>query len=805
MSKENPLVTIGLTTYNRADGYLRCALDAAVSQTYNNIEIIVSDNNSEDNTEEVVKSYSDQRINYIKQKENIGAGGNFNFCLDQAQGKYFLLLHDDDSIDPDFIETCMEMISTYGDTGIVRTGTRLIDSEGSVKSIKPNYSGSSNADFLLSWFSNKTALYLCSTLYNTKGLKEVGGFTSETHLFDDVAPMLKLTEKYGKLDVSHVKAGFRRHGENRGSSEEVENWVRDSVYLLDIIKNMDLERSEYVMKRAQIFFSRKCYRYVKAIPSPVQQLAAYKMVYRKFGYRFSPLRYHCSKIKLRMRLSSSRNKISRMNRRTRKKIATASGLSSMELKIIRRNKKKKNKDKRDRDLPKDVTQNGKEKLRIAFFVGSFPLISETFILNQITGLIDRGHTVDIFASRYVSDVKFHGSIDKYDLMRKTHFLNLPNRPLHRLFRFFNLLFFSDGWKRPKVIARTLDYRRYGRSALTLSLACTAILFFKKKPYDILHCQFGSSGPQVLSLKKVKAVTGKLVISFRGVDLTGSLINKPDRYKNVYKHADYFFPVSKSFRQKLIVDGCDQDKIKVHHSGIDCSRFEFMERSRKDGDITSIVTIGRLVEKKGIAYAIRAIALTVASGRRIKYTIIGDGVLRGDLQSLIRLLRLDNYVTLVGSKTSDEVIDHLAKAHIFLAPSVTSKSGDSEGIPNTLKEAMAMGIPVISTFHSGIPELIEDKKSGFLVPERDVNALAKRLEFLIDNPGTWPEIGRASRKVIESKFEINKLNDELIDTYKQLIGRKSYDSKNKESNVLNGNKQENNLFDLDHLILKKNPQ
>ena len=102
MANSNPpLVSIGIPTYNRADGFLKQALQSAVNQTYGNIEIIVSDNCSTDHTEDLVNEFSDSRIKYIKHNNNIGANNNFNFCVNSAKGDYFLLLHDDDLIDPD--------------------------------------------------------------------------------------------------------------------------------------------------------------------------------------------------------------------------------------------------------------------------------------------------------------------------------------------------------------------------------------------------------------------------------------------------------------------------------------------------------------------------------------------------------------------------------------------------------------------------------------------------------------------------------------------------------------------------------
>ena len=118
MTPTRPLVTIGISTYNRAGGYLRDALQSAVHQTYPALEIVVSDNCSTDDTEAVVRSFADPRIRYIRQAVNIGANNNFNFCIRQARGVYFLLLHDDDLIDEDLVETCVDALR--GDTSVGR-------------------------------------------------------------------------------------------------------------------------------------------------------------------------------------------------------------------------------------------------------------------------------------------------------------------------------------------------------------------------------------------------------------------------------------------------------------------------------------------------------------------------------------------------------------------------------------------------------------------------------------------------------------------------------------------------------------
>ena len=130
--------------------------------------------------------------------------------------------------------------------------------------------------------------------------------------------------------------------------------------------------------------------------------------------------------------------------------------------------------------------------------------------------------------------------------------------------------------------------------------------------------------------------------------------------------------------------------------------------------------------------------------------------------------MENHIHLAGPLPSAEIKELMNKAHIFLLASVTASDGDQEGIPVSLKEAMATGLPVISTRHSGIPELVQDGISGLLVPERDVDALAEKCEYLIQHPQRCMEMGRAGRKFVEENFEISKLNQGLVELYTQSL-------------------------------------
>jgi colanic acid/amylovoran biosynthesis glycosyltransferase len=288
-------------------------------------------------------------------------------------------------------------------------------------------------------------------------------------------------------------------------------------------------------------------------------------------------------------------------------------------------------------------------------------------------------------------------------------------------------------------------------------------------YDVIHCQFGTFALIAMILRDIGAIKGKLITSFRGYDISLFVQqNGKDVYNSLFAKGDFFLTNCEFFRQRAIKLGCQPEKIVVHGSGIDCRRFPFKARyPHTDGKIR-IATTGRLIEKKGIEYGIRAIFQVSRIYPNIEYNIIGDGELKANLQQLIQSLQITKQVKILGWKTQPEIVEILDKTDIFIAPSVTAKDGNQDAPVNTLKEAMLMGLPVIATTHGGIPELVRDGISGCLVPERDTDAIAEKLTYLIEHPEIWPAMGHAGRADVEKNYDINKLNDELVRLYHQVI-------------------------------------
>lgn len=408
-------------------------------------------------------------------------------------------------------------------------------------------------------------------------------------------------------------------------------------------------------------------------------------------------------------------------------------------------------------------------MKIAFIVNHFPALSETFILNQITGLIDRGHEVDIFADCPGDVKKMHPDVEKYRLLDRTSYIGVSG---NRLIKLLKVLQSSPRnlFKHPLVLLKSLNFRQYGHSATSLNLLYAAVRLLERQTvYDIIHGHFGPNGLNGVFFRDLGLLQGKLVTTFYGYDISEFVRTYGEQiYNPLFEHGEMICLLSNHMKLQLIKLGCNEGKLKIHPLGVNPDKFLFIPRQRPSDGIFKVVTTARLVEKKGIEYSIKAVANLVKTGMRIEYIVVGDGSLRENLQQLVQQLDVQDNIHLLGWKQQMEVIEILKTAHIFVLHSVTSQKGDQEGTPTVLMEAMAMGLPVVSTYHSGIPEVVEDGISGFLVPERDVEALTEKLGDLIEHPERWADMGRAGRSFIEEHYHIDKLNDRLVELYQSLI-------------------------------------
>lgn len=250
------LVSIGIPTYNRAQRNLMQALRSALEQTHVDLEVIVSDNCSTDGTQALVTSLDDPRIVYVRQKENIGASRNFQFCLDAAHGDYFLLLHDDDLIDPDFVECCIDAADGSNRFGFVKTGTRTIDERGTTTSESRNTPLDDSAEsFFRAWFTGFTSVYLCSTLFNREALNRTGGLNSIHGLFQDGMALARISRDWEARHVADCKASFRKHAGQRTHAADLMKWTEEFGVFLQYLASQHPGVSD-----SALALGRECFR-----------------------------------------------------------------------------------------------------------------------------------------------------------------------------------------------------------------------------------------------------------------------------------------------------------------------------------------------------------------------------------------------------------------------------------------------------------------------------------------------------------------------------------------------------------------
>ncbi|TGU99099.1 colanic acid biosynthesis glycosyltransferase WcaL, partial [Mesorhizobium sp. M00.F.Ca.ET.186.01.1.1] len=243
-------------------------------------------------------------------------------------------------------------------------------------------------------------------------------------------------------------------------------------------------------------------------------------------------------------------------------------------------------------------------------------------------------------------------------------------------------------------------------------------WMKRKKIKCLHARFGPAGLELLPYARKAGLP--LITSFHGFDATKRVRENPGyrrSLKRLFKKGKAFTVVSNHMKKRLIRLGCPGDKITLIRSGIDLRKFPMLPPQPVQNGEYRLLSVGRLTEKKGMDTLIKAFVQVHEKHPRAKLIIVGDGDEKKKLRRMIKKYKLGKQVVLKGALPHQDVQRELARCHLFVIACKTARNGDQEGIPNVLMEAMASGRPVVSTYHSGIPELIEHGESGYLVPER----------------------------------------------------------------------------------------
>ncbi len=286
---------------------------------------------------------------------------------------------------------------------------------------------------------------------------------------------------------------------------------------------------------------------------------------------------------------------------------------------------------------------------------------------------------------------------------------------------------------------------------------------------LLHIYFGQIAVHLLPL--IRAWKNPSIVSFHGADVTVDM-NKPAYRESTRQMLDavkFVLVRSESLRRALVDLGCDPKKIEVQRTGIPLEEFAFHERSFPNDGEWRLVQAGRLIEKKGLPVTLRAFAVFLRKYPNATLTIAGEGPLLAQVQKLARELNIEKRLSLPGFISQEQLRDIYYRSHIFVHPSETGHDGNVEGIPNSMLEAMASGLPVFATDHGGIPEAVDNGVSGVLVGEGDHEALANALLNATLDSDSLARIARNGAEVVRKNFDLQAQAQRLEEIYLRLIG------------------------------------
>jgi glycosyltransferase involved in cell wall biosynthesis len=394
----------------------------------------------------------------------------------------------------------------------------------------------------------------------------------------------------------------------------------------------------------------------------------------------------------------------------------------------------------------------KPRHRIAYLVKTFPRLSETFILNEILGIEDLGMELEIFSLRKQPPGAEPVHADVAKVKGSVTYIPSFVRPLLppglALLLFAQLMFLFTAPRRYFAAARfhfgsgndprLKDFLQAGYLAWTL----------RWRKITHLHAHFANLPTTVAEI--VQCLTG-IRYSFTG-HAKDVYLTPPAEMARKIKKAECVLTCT-AFNHRYLAELAEQGTpVHLAHHGIDVSRFRAIdEDSVRNTAIPLILTVARLCEKKGLEYLIQACRILVNRGVAFQCQIVGYGPLENKLREMISSLGLQDEVSLPGKMTQDQLADLYPQANLFALPCMVLENGDRDGIPNVLFEAMVSGVPVVSTDVEGVCELIEHRKNGLIVEQRNASALADAMQLLITTPGLRHELARSGRQTVLTNF------------------------------------------------------
>jgi colanic acid/amylovoran biosynthesis glycosyltransferase len=297
--------------------------------------------------------------------------------------------------------------------------------------------------------------------------------------------------------------------------------------------------------------------------------------------------------------------------------------------------------------------------------------------------------------------------------------------------------------------------------------------FRERGIDLIHAHFGPVGWWSLELKRILGLP--LITSFYGYDLGDKLHELREwtsKRQELFEEGDLFLVEGPYMKNRMISKGCPEEKLQLQRIAIPVDRIPYKSRRVIKKRNVRFLFAGRFVEKKGIPDLLASFKQLVVDGEEVELRLIGDGPIMPLVRDYINHNGLEEKVHLMGSMNYQDYMNEMANADLFIHPSCTASNGDTEGgAPTTILEAQACGLPVLSTTHADIPNIVLPGSSAILVSEHKVDDLTKAAKYLLHHSEEWEPMGKAGRQFVETKHDIKREVKNLEIKYGNLLEKR----------------------------------
>ena len=401
---------------------------------------------------------------------------------------------------------------------------------------------------------------------------------------------------------------------------------------------------------------------------------------------------------------------------------------------------------------------------VGYVVSTWPRLSQTFVLTEVVALERTGVPLRIFSVKDPGGEPVHAKVAQvrasvtYLSFRRWKRIALANLQFaaHRPVRYARMLMQALAYGRKGVL------RHFFQAGYLAEL-------LRRDPVDHLHAHFATA-PTLVTMFASALTDIRYTFTAHARDIY--VDTQHGLLRRQIERASAVVTVSRYNQQYLRtqISPLSGDKVHCIYNGLDLVDFDFRWPRSGASGLPVILSVARLIRKKGLEDLIQAAALLKLKGRAFRLEIIGSGPLRGDLERLVAELSLGDCVAFLGSQPQQSVSSAYQRASIFALPCVVAEDGDRDGIPTVVLESMASGVPVVSTPVSGIPELIDDSCDGLLVPPNNPVRLADALDRLLVDAPLRDRLARAARDKIESHFVVEQSSGQLLELFHSGAGQ-----------------------------------